>query len=699
MDFMNKRLTITLLVMLLPLSTTFASDKTFRYAKEDNLVELKNDTLTIENDLIKRCWLWNNGNLITRSLVDKGNNIIWNTSNELPDLYIPHESKTATEADIQCEEIAESARYTKQLQIFISYKLGKIEVKKVIKIYPNCPVIACEIYLKGKASHTWGNENNNPEELHNIVELTKHISAGNVPIMEQLSLEGRHWQIEADEFFDITDQFNTLVHPVRALSYRNCLYRGNLLFAENMEKNGGFFMLKEAPTSNIQLHYPKGDFLTNVGTFEMIGLGVDSADLKTDEWTRAYGYATGVYRSVEKEKLIALRNYQMHIRPFLKERDEMVMLNTWGDRGQDAHVNETFCLKELETAAKMGITHFQIDDGWQTGRSENSAYGGSFVNIWRNPNYWTPDPKRFPNGLAPIVKRGKELGIEICLWFNPSIQNDFADWEKDADVLISLYKKYGIRTFKIDGTAIPDKLAEIRLRKIYDRVMEATNWNAVLNLDATLGKRGGYFFFNEYGNIFLENRYTDWGNYYPYWTLRNIWMLSRYVPAQSLQIEFLNKWRNENKYANDFFAPGKYSFDYLFAITMAAQPLAWLESQNLPAEAFATGETIKKYETIQHDFHTGYILPIGDEPSGRSWCGFQSIRDERGYFIIYREDNQSNSYTMKTFLNEGELIGFTPVLGEGKAFRARVEEGGRVTFYLPQMNSYALYSYYIISKN
>ena len=132
---------------------------------------------------------------------------------------------------------------------------------------------------------------------------------------------------------------------------------------------------------------------------------------------------------------------------------------------------------------------------------------------------------------------------------------------------------------------------------------------------------------------------------------------------------------------------------------MAAQPLAWLESQNLPAEAFATGETIKKYETIQHDFHTGYILPIGDEPSGRSWCGFQSIRDERGYFIIYREDNQSNSYTMKTFLNEGELIGFTPVLGEGKAFRARVEEGGRVTFYLPQMNSYALYSYYIISKN
>ena len=80
---------------------------------------------------------------------------------------------------------------------------------------------------------------------------------------------------------------------------------------------------------------------------------------------------------------------------------------------------------------------------------------------------------------------------------------------------------------------------------------------------------------NEYGNIFLENRYTDWGNYYPYRTLRNLWMLSRYVPAEKMQIEFLNKWRNADKYdVADPFAPARYSFDYLFAITLAAQ--RWL---------------------------------------------------------------------------------------------------------------------------
>lgn len=234
------------------------------------------------------------------------------------------------------------------------------------------------------------------------------------------------------------------------------------------------------------------------------------------------------------------------------------------------------------------------------------------------------------------------------------------------------------------------------MRSLYNRVMEATGWKAVLNLDATAGRRGGYFFFNEYGNIFLENRYTDWGNYYPYWSLRNLWMLSRYVAPQSLQIEFLNKWRNKEKYTGDKFAPSTYSFDYLFAITMAAQPLAWFEAANLPDEAFPTGEVIKKYKTVQHDFHTGYVFPVGDEPSGKSWCGFQSVKDKKGYFLLFREFNKEESFDMDTFFEPGEQVEFTPVLGAGKAFRSMVDKDGRIRFSLSEPNSYVLYSYRVL---
>lgn len=684
--------TLFSLILTAPVSAV----QPYRKAAGDCKIELKQDTLTIENSQIKRSWLWNNGNLITCKLEDKGNGLAWQLRNNQPDLSLPGEEKEGSEASIRIEEVPASLQYTHHLRATVEYKAGNLQVRKILKIYPDCPAIACELYLKGQASQKWIKALDNPADLQNIEKLTQNSQGGNVPVMEQLMLEGKHWQLEAVEFFDVTDRFNTLVRPVHALSYRDCLYRGNLLFAENTEKEAGFFMLKEAPTSNVQLYYPGGDYLVSEGTFRMVGLGVDSADIKTDEWTKAYSYVTGTFRSGEKQKRMALRNYQMRIRPFLEDRDEMVMLNTWGDRGQDTRVNEAFCLKELELAAKLGVTHFQIDDGWQAGRSANSAYGGSFKNIWDNPDYWTPDPDRFPNGLAPIVKRGKELGIEVCLWFNPSIQHDYADWQKDADALIALYKKYGIRTFKIDGTFFDNKLAESRLRSLYNRVMEVTGWKAVLNLDATAGRRGGYFFFNEYGNIFLENRYTDWGNYYPYWSLRNLWMLSRYVAPQSLQIEFLNKWRNKEKYAGDKFAPSTYSFDYLFAITMAAQPLAWFEASNLPDEAFPTGGVIQKYKTVQHDFHTGYVFPVGDEPSGKSWCGFQSVKDRKGYFLLFRESNEEESFDMDTFFEPGEQVEFTPVLGAGKTFRSIAGKDGRIRFSLSEPNSYVLYSYRVL---
>ena len=282
-------------------------------------------------------------------------------------------------------------------------------------------------------------------------------------------------------------------------------------------------------------------------------------------------------------------------------------------------------------------------------------------------------------------------GPVICV----CIQNDFADWQKDAQAIIGLYKKYGICCFKIDGLQIPTKTAEQNLRRLFDTVLEQTNYEVIFNLDATAGRRGGYHYMNEYGNIFLENRYTDWGNYYPYRTLRNLWMLSRYVPAEKMQIEFLNKWRNADKYdAADPFAPARYSFDYLFAITLAAQPLAWMEASNLPEEAYITASLLKKYQPLQLRFHQGVILPIGEEPSGRSWTGFQStVSGTQGYLVVYREDNEQARGTIDTWLPEGKKVDFIPVMGSGKKFAAKVGAQGRVSFELNDKNSFALYQY------
>jgi len=63
---------------------------------------------------------------------------------------------------------------------------------------------------------------------------------------------------------------------------------------------------------------------------------------------------------------------------------------------------------------------------------------------------------------------------------------------------------------------------------------------------------------------------------------------------------------------------------------MAAQPLAWFDAADLPPDAFALKILIGRYRSVQHDFHEGYILPIGEEPSGK-WISIH--KGERRLYI------------------------------------------------------------------
>lgn len=658
--------------------------------------ELKNDLLILENDLIQRIFIWNDGNLISQSITDKKNGFTLDLGEDIPGLHIPG-TKSGSEGRFSVKEVEATPNAPWHLEAEVVVSFDSLDVKRVFRIYPHSPAIACDFYFRGTSKWAWTSPSVSLADLSNVEnKAAEEEGKSSLVVLENLQLPGQHWKFKAVQFFDITDRNNNLVQEVEQIGYRSeSKMIGNLLLAENLVNNQGIFILKEAPNSYSQLSYPGFDFITSMDEVKAVGPGLSGKDIDKVQWTRGYGFVVGVSQKNEVDKLLALRKYQENVRLHLPERDEMILMNTWGDRNQDKMIRERFILEELEAAKRLGITHFQIDDGWQTGRSANSAFaGGSFKNIWNNPDYWKPDPEKFPKGLHPVVKQGKELGIEICLWFNPSKDEEYKHWQKDADALIELYKEYGIRIFKIDGVQVNTKEAEINLRNMFDTVVAATNHEAVFNLDVTAGRRYGYHYFNEYGNIFLENRYTDWGNYYPHWTLRNLWMLSRYVPAQNLQVEFLNNFRNKDKYApEDPLAPGKIPFDYLFAITMMGQPLVWMEASGLPAEGFDLAETITKYKEVQHDIHKGKILPIGNEPSGTSWTGFQSIQENRGYLVVFRENNGETENQLKTWLPEGKEVNLKLILGDGKSFKVKVGQGGIVNFFLSKENSYALYSY------
>ncbi|QDK81971.1 alpha-galactosidase [Spirosoma sp. KCTC 42546] len=662
----------------------------------------KGDTLILGNSLIQRTYLFHNGNLSSLSITDKRTGKTWGLASKGVDFALPAKTGDPARGEFTVKTLAETPSTPAHLEAEVLVALGTVWVKRVFRIYPNCPAIACDYYLKGSASG-WQEQVQQAYDLRNIEsQAAQKEGESNTVVIDRLALPGPHWKGKSVEFFDATDQNNTLVQEYSRLAYRQEVrMRGNLLFLNEVGTDAGLFWLKEAPVSGVQLAYPGFDFSLKIGEARAAGVGMGPGDLRPDEWVRGYSLVLGVSSGGEQGQLAALRTYQQNLRVRKPNRDEMILLNTWGDRGQDKNINESFVLRELELGAKLGITHFQLDDGWQQGKSANSAFqGGSFKDIWRKPDYWLPDPKKFPMGFSQIMEAGKKQGITLSTWFNPSVDSSFKYWDRDAQVMIDQYNTYGIRMWKIDGVRIADKQAEINFRKMLDTVMASTHGEAVFNLDVTAGRRFGYHYFYEYGNLFLENRYTDWANYYPHYTLRNLWMLARYVPPQRLQIEFLNKWRNQDRYPKgDNFSPTHYSFDYLFASTIPAQSLAWMEARNLPAEAFAIADLIKAYKNQWQEWHSGQIFPIGDEPSGTSWTGFQSILDQKatGYVLVFREKNKSNTARLKLTDVPPGTYQFTHLMGQGKTVKLKIDSTGHARFTLPKALSYGFYRYQLVN--
>jgi hypothetical protein len=660
---------------------------------------LKGDTLILENHLICRKYLLHNGELRSLSVTDRQGRHTWQMDSSLPVFSIPGFHRSGTDPVMKITAVKATRQMAAHLEAALTIAYGQLLLKRVFRIYPGSAAIACDYYLKGSVEG-WQQNAIAASDIKNLesVAAAKEGEA-NAIVADRLALPGRHWKLSAVEFFDATDQNNTLTREYNSLAYRQEQHlRGNLLFMEEAGAGRGLFWLKEAPVSGVQLDYPGFDFSVKYGDFKVAGLGIAAEDINTGEWTRCYSVVTGVFSNGGEGATLALRSYQEAIRPAGGITEDMIVQNTWGDRGQDKNINEQFILHEMELGARLGITHLQLDDGWQSGKSANSAFkGGSFKNIWHQAGYWLPDTAKFPGGFQKIMAAARDKHIILSTWFNPSVDSSFKYWENDANVLADQYKKYGIHTWKIDGVKIADKKAEINFRKMLDTVVARTNGEGTFNLDVTAGRRFGYNYFYEYGNLFLENRYTDWGNYYPHFTLRNLWMLSKYIPPQRLQIEFLNKWRNRDKYpVNDSLSPSAYSFDYLFAVTMPGQPLAWMETRNLPAEAYSTAALIATYKKYWKAWHHGMIFPVGQEPSGYSWTGFQSFtpgNSAEGFVLVFRENNEAAAHSMKLMNLEPGQYRFERIAGSGQSFTAPVTAGKTVSFALPQKQRFAFYHY------
>ncbi|MBN2413198.1 alpha-galactosidase [candidate division KSB1 bacterium] len=170
----------------------------------------------------------------------------------------------------------------------------------------------------------------------------------------------------------------------------------------------------------------------------------------------------------------------MGIRLAKKQEKPVFVYNTWNPFR--TNVNEELVKELARAAAACGVEEFIIDDGWQTNRGD-----------------WEIDTQKFPNGLKPVFDYIRSLGMKPGLWISLTtadtisrVYQQHPEWfvqDKNGDpenlhgaytqeyvtgcfatgwydhikkILLDLIREHGLAYFKLDLTIVTSAY-------IYDR--------------------------------------------------------------------------------------------------------------------------------------------------------------------------------------------------------------------------------------
>ncbi len=504
------------------------------------------------------------------------------------------------------------------------------------------------------------------------------------------ALASRHLLAREIAFTDQTDHHSNLVFTREFLLHpgERCLpLTTNLVCVEDpATPNGeGFLWLLLAPLRHVRAAWsPFFDFL----------FAFQSGELVATACPAGYAVARVAYEGGATGATLALHALQRAFYDAAPPQPGRLLSNTWGDRAGAAHLSEAFVLEEIAAARRLGVEIVQIDDGWQKGATVNTvAAGGVWNGFWAaDPEFWTPHAARFPRGLAPLVAAAEAAGVRLGLWYAPDSTNDLANWERDAEQILRLWREHRIAYFKLDALKLHSRLAETRFHALCDRVLDESAGAIFFDFDATAENRPTYWGRPGGGALFLENRFTEETGYHPHQTLRSVWTLAHYVRPERIRAQFLNPARNEANYTDDPLRPSSYPPEYLFAVTLPTSPLAWFEVCRVPDAIVAKWQPlIALWKEHRRAFHVGDVLPVGDTPNGFSWTGFISRRAHASgtdaaeslfYALIFRESTANATqriplppHVATTLVGAGE-----PLAGEG---RIRLTAEGSLDVHIP----------------
>ncbi len=144
--------------------------------------------------------------------------------------------------------------------------------------------------------------------------------------------------------------------------------------------------------------------------------------------------------------------------PFPGNKPRPLHLNTW--EGIYFDHNPHYIMRMAEEAAALGVERFVVDDGWFKGRNDDRAALGD----------WYVDKKKYPDGLMPLIRHVKSLGMEFGIWVEPEMVNPDSDlYRAHPDWVLSLP---GYTTL----TGRHQYALNLSIPQVFDYLLERMSW-------------------------------------------------------------------------------------------------------------------------------------------------------------------------------------------------------------------------------
>ncbi len=465
-------------------------------------------------------------------------------------------------------------------------------------------------------------------------------------IIDRIYHDGHHIKLTAVRFLDRTACTSSYVRTEEAyLSHAEEAFSGHIICLTDQTRGEVCMIRKEAPSGAAHLNRGRDDLRASTECFSVLSSGIDYTELSPSAFTAGYPVTVALCRTGEEAHIIRCVDAED-----CGGFSTLIAAITPEDQCANAAVCEETVSSQILCAAALGMDIVEIGRGWQSHGTDSAQS--------------IPDPTRFPDGFGPLCRLAYAHGVALSLRYSPNASNDYANWQHDAGVLLEFFRACGIRHFRLSDILIRTKAGEKNFLRMCIRLMVESEGRIALQMDITDGMTPGWFYEKELGTLYVEERSTASGEYFPHRTLRSLWQSAAYIPAQRMLYGIPDLRQNADAYllsdnAPDPLAPAGYSADYAFASVMAANPVLLCNLQTLEEEdSRALAGIIAEYKRHRDDFEE--IIPCGECPSGYSLTGFHIRGRLHDYYIGLRELSDADTVRIPVdrilYTNDEELI-------------------------------------------